>query len=116
VNIPVTERFAVPGLPRSPTIRRGWIDNVPGTYAGNIEVINRNQISPFAHICTGKPEVDDPISGADCGGVRATMKVADNSTLVEDDFNEATYSGARFGFSYLINDDWDVLVSTPARP
>ncbi|HSM68372.1 MAG TPA: TonB-dependent receptor [Xanthomonadales bacterium] len=87
----------------------GWIDNVPGTYAGDIEVINRNQISPFAHLCTGKPEVDDPIGG-NCNGVRATMAVTDNSTLVEDDFNEATYSGARAGLSWLINDDWDLLV------
>ena len=108
VNIPVTEQFAF-RVAAFADHSGGWIDNVPGTYAGDIEVINRNQISPFAHICTGKPEVDDPIGG-DCGGVRATMKVADNSTLVEDDFNEATYSGARFSFSYLINDDWDVLV------
>lgn len=87
----------------------GWIDNVPGTYTGDIEVMNRNQISPAAHICTGNPAVDDPIGG-DCGGVRATMETADNSTLVEDDFNEATYSGARFAASYIFNDAWDVLV------
>ena len=30
--------------------------------------------------------------------------------LVEDDFNVATYSGARFGVSYLINDDWEALL------
>ncbi|MEJ2535097.1 MAG: TonB-dependent receptor plug domain-containing protein, partial [Gammaproteobacteria bacterium] len=87
----------------------GWIDNVPGTYAGDIEVINRNQISGAAHICTGDPAVDDPIGG-NCGGVRATMAVADNSDLVQDDFNEATYTGARVGMSWLINDDWDLLV------
>jgi outer membrane receptor protein involved in Fe transport len=108
VNIPVSDRFAF-RVAAFADHSGGWIDNVPGTYAGDIEVINRNQISPAAHLCTGNPAVDDPIGG-DCGGVRATMAVADNSTLVEDDFNEATYSGARFGFSYLINDDWDVLV------
>ena len=88
----------------------GWIDNVPGTYATNIEVINRNGISPFAHVCTGDPAVDGPISGAACGGVRATVATADNSTLVEKDFNGATYSGARMGLSWLINDNWDFLL------
>lgn len=87
----------------------GFIDNVPGTYAGDIEVINRNQISPFAHLCTGDPAVDDPIGGS-CNGVRATMHEADNSTLVEDDFNDATYSGARLGVSWLIDDNWSVLL------
>ena len=33
-----------------------------------------------------------------------------NSEHVEDNFNDAVYSGARFGLSYIINEDWDVLV------
>lgn len=108
INIPFSDKFAF-RLAAFADQAGGWIDNVPGTYAGDIEVMNRNQISPAAHICTGDPAVDDPIGG-NCNGVRATMAVADNSDLVENNFNEATYSGARFGFSYLINDDWDALV------
>lgn len=95
----------------------GWIDNVPGTYPGDIEVINRNQISSFAHICTGDPAVDvgvngDPTLCVDGNGapLRATMASAENSTLVEDDFNDATYSGGRFGLSWIINEDWDLLI------
>ncbi len=53
--------------------------------------------------------MDDPIGG-NCNGVRATMAVADNSHLVENDYNEATYSGARISMSWLINDDWDFLL------
>lgn len=94
----------------------GWIDNVFGEYPGDIEVMNRNQI--FApHICTGNPADDAAANGGvnpcvDGMGnpVRATMAVAENSTLVEDDYNDATYSGARFGLSWLINDDWDLLL------
>lgn len=108
VNIPLGDRLAF-RLAAFADYAGGWIDNVPGTYAGDIEVINRNQISPYAHVCTGNPAVDDPIGG-NCNGVRATMHVADNSTLVENDFNTATYSGARAGLSWLINDDWDLLV------
>ncbi|MFQ5547196.1 MAG: TonB-dependent receptor plug domain-containing protein, partial [Woeseia sp.] len=109
LNLPLTDKLAF-RIAAFTDKAGGWIDNVPGTYASDIEVINRNAISGSAHICTGDPAVDGPISGTDCGGVRATVAVADNSTLVEQDFNEATYSGARFGFSYLFNDNWDLLV------
>ena len=84
----------------------GWIDNAPGFFTPSIEVLNRNQISSSAAICTGKPDVDN----ANCGGRRATMASADNSQLAEEDFNEAVYAGARFGVSYLINDSWDVVI------
>jgi outer membrane receptor protein involved in Fe transport len=33
-----------------------------------------------------------------------------NDTLVEDDFNDAMYSGVRVGVLHEINDDWDLLV------
>ena len=35
---------------------------------------------------------------------------ANNAGLVEDDFNDAHYAGARFGVKYLINDDWSLLL------
>jgi len=84
----------------------GWIDNVPGLFTPSIEVINRNQISGAAAICTGKADVDN----AACGGRRASVASADNSQLAEEDFNEAVYAGARFGVSYLINDSWDLVI------
>ena len=84
----------------------GWIDNEPGLFRPSIEVINRTQISSAAAICTGKADVDN----AACGGQRASMASADNSQIAEQDFNEATYAGARFGASYLINDSWDLLI------
>lgn len=109
LNMPLSEKLAVRVAAYTDSAG-GWIDNVPGTYTGDIEVMNRNQISSAAHICTGDPAVDGPISGAACGGVRATMDTADNSTLVEDDFNDATYRGARLGASFDITDEWNVLV------
>lgn len=108
INMPLSEKLAVRVAAYTDSAG-GWIDNVPGTYTGDIEVMNRNQISSAAHICTGDPAVDDPIGG-NCGGVRATMQTADNSHLVEDDFNEAVYRGARLGASYDINDEWNLLV------
>lgn len=108
LNMPLTDKFAVRVAAYNDRAG-GWIDNTLGSYTADIEVMNRNQISSAAHICTGNPAVDDPIRGS-CGGVRATMQSADNSHLVEDDFNDASYSGTRVGVSYLINDDWEALI------
>lgn len=107
-NIPITPKLAV-RLTAYTDKAGGWIDNVYGTYSGDIEVMNRNQISSAAHICTGKPSVDDPVGG-NCNGVRATMHVANNSDLVENNYNDATYNGGRLGVSWLINDRVDLLV------
>ncbi|MBT0586906.1 TonB-dependent receptor [Alteromonas oceanisediminis] len=75
----------------------GWIDNVlnvpgEGGYIGSAVVIDR-------------------ISGGVLSDPENTPVVSpENDLLVEDDFNDAVYSGARFGLSYLFNDDWSLLV------
>lgn len=105
INVPLSEKLAARAAIYTDSAG-GWIDNVPGTYDANIEVMNRNQISSAARICTGNEAVDAP----ECGGVRATTASANNSGLAEDDFNDATYRGGRFGLSFDINDDWNLLV------
>ena len=75
----------------------GWIDNI----------LNR----PGEGGYNGSAVVIDRISGGVLADPANTPIVApQNDALVEDDFNDATYSGARFGLAYEINDDWDVLV------
>ena len=76
----------------------GWIDNIlnvpgEGGYIGSAVVINR--ISGGASLAN--PE-NTPVTAPK------------NDALVEDNFNTANYSGARFGLSYIINDEWDLLV------
>jgi len=75
----------------------GWIDNIlnvpgEGGYIGSAEVISR--ISNDALTNPGSVPVISP----------------KNDTLVEDNTNTANYAGTRIGLSYLINDDWDLLV------
>ncbi|MFT5758635.1 MAG: iron complex outermembrane receptor protein [Alteromonadaceae bacterium] len=75
----------------------GWIDNIlnvpgQGGYDGSAVVISR--IS--GGVLTNPESV--PITAPK------------NDALVEDNFNTANYAGARFGLSYLINDEWDLLV------
>merc|ERR1712093_621532 len=89
----------------------GWIDNIEndpgnGGYIGSAVVIDR--------ISSGT--LLDPV-GMDSrreinGYTRSEAAVVSprNSQHVEDNFNDAVYSGARFGLSYIINEDWDFLV------
>jgi len=96
INVPVTDALAVRVAAYNDN-QGGWIDNVPndpanGGFSPSITVINRNDISGF------------PVNP------NTSFEAADNSRFVEEDFNDATYTGGRFTVSYLINEDWDVLV------
>lgn len=75
----------------------GWIDNVlndsdQGGYRGSSVVISRISGGALA----------DPAN--------TPVVVPQNDALVEDDFNDAIYSGVRFGITHEFNRDWDVLV------
>ena len=77
----------------------GWIDNIQndpsnGGYTGSAVVIDR--------ISAGFSKLADPEN--------TPVNIPQNDALVEDDFNTADYSGARFGLSYIINNEWDLLV------
>jgi len=111
LNLPLSDNFAFRVAAFNDSAG-GWIDNVQGSFASDIEVLNRNQINGGKFICTGNPAVDAANESAPgiCAGGRATVAVATNESFVESDFNDATYSGARFGLSYLFNDSWDIVV------
>lgn len=75
----------------------GWIDNIlnkpgEGGYIGSAVVIDRISNGPLS----------DPAN--------TPVVSPENGLLVEDDTNDAIYAGARFGLSYLINNDWSLLV------
>lgn len=75
----------------------GWIDNIlnvpgEGGYNGSAVVISRISGGVLTN-----PE-DVPVTAPR------------NDALTEDNFNTANYAGARFGLSYIINDEWNLLV------
>ncbi|MGB0937520.1 MAG: TonB-dependent receptor [Colwellia sp.] len=77
----------------------GWIDNIlsvpgEGGYIGSAVVVDR--------ISAGWGKLADPEN--------TPIVSPKNDALVEDNFNTANYAGARFGLSYLINDEWELLV------
>ncbi len=77
----------------------GWIDNVPAVFTPSGEVVDRNNSAGFG----------PKLTGAD------SIASARNDALVQDNWNEASYRGARIGFAHAFNDDWDLLVQHTAQ-
>jgi outer membrane receptor protein involved in Fe transport len=96
LNMPVTDDLAFRVAAYSDH-QGGWIDNIAndpgnGGYIGSAVVIDR-------------------ISGGVLANPQNTpVESPNNDNLVQDDFNDATYAGARFSMSYLINNDWKLLL------
>ena len=102
LNVPVTESFAV-RLAAYNDHQGGWIDNKlndpdNGGWNGSGVVIDR---------ISGGGKLPDPAN--------ATIPLPRNDQFVENDFNDATYSGVRVGASFLINDDWDLFLQHTAQ-
>ncbi len=96
-NLPLSEQVAIRVAVYS-DVQGGWIDNVPATYTPSAEVLDRNRLG-FGPLMT------------DAGSV----VTARNDTLVEDDWNDATYRGGRVGASFQLSDDWDLLIQHTAQ-
>ncbi len=96
VNLPLTESVAARIVMYNDD-QGGWIDNVAGRWNPSdqalIDVVNRNQISGSSRIANN-----------------ATVHRSENGSLIEDNWNEATYRGGRIGVSWDINDEWNLLV------
>lgn len=109
LNAPVSDRLALRGVVYVDN-QGGYIDNVRGTVTAQeaarfrpVGAVRDNGL-PVGALRGGFQ------AGADLSGV--DFIAADNATLVEDDFNDAVYSGYRLSGLYEINDDWRVLVAT----
>lgn len=126
LNLPVTDRFALRGVAYVDR-KGGYIDNVRGTRdlresarfreqgtvrANGVPVSLRRagvqSASGIANaIAAGDTSVGERI--ADLSNVN--FIAADNQSLVEDNFNEATYQGARVSALFNLNEDWDLLIA-----
>ena len=107
LNVALTDDLAV-RIAAYHDEQAGWIDNisnlggngnvVPGGFETNdgglVEVLNRNT----ANVSAGFIHPDSP------------FEAAENSALVEEDFNDATYVGGRFSLAYEPTDDFGLLV------
>ena len=94
----------------------GWIDNIEndpgnGGYIGSAVVVDRISGGALAGYGADPAEMDSRrIVNNGITPSTAAVVSPRNSQHVEDDFNDAVYAGARFGLSYHINSDWDLLI------
>ncbi|RBP50664.1 TonB-dependent receptor [Arenicella xantha] len=112
LNLPITEQFTLRGVVYRDD-QGGYIDNV----AGNLNLTESARFRPQGTVrANGVPVSADRAgfqSTADLSGVQFIN--ADNSALVEEDFNDTTYTGGRLTALVDINDEWSVLLSQSAQ-
>ena len=110
INLALTDSLATRIVVYSDT-QGGWVDNIPATFTPSGEVIDRNNVAGYGPSATLRSPASrrDGLPGAD------SLETARNDALVQDDWNEASYRGARIGVSYDINDDWNALVQHTAQ-
>jgi len=100
-NLPITDSTAIRVAAYNDS-QGGWIDNIAndpnnGGYKGSAVVIDR-------------------ISGGVLADPQNTPITAPkNDSLVQDNVNDAVYSGARFSLDQIINDDWHFLLQHTAQ-
>jgi len=118
-NLPVYDKITLRGVVYSDD-KGGYIDNVHGTRT--VEESARFRKEGFvrsngvavsgarAGFQAGAGYADADGNGySDMPGV--TFLAADNTALVEDDFNTSKYTGARLSALISLSDDWNLLLS-----
>ncbi|MEE2930417.1 MAG: TonB-dependent receptor [Pseudomonadota bacterium] len=108
LNVPITDKFALRGVVYNDR-QGGYIDNVGGT----VTAAESARFRPAGTVRDNGLVVSAGRAGfqagADLSGV--TFIPANNSSLVENNFNDTVYSGFRLSGTYEFNSDWSLLVS-----
>lgn len=107
LNLPVSDQFALRGVVYSDT-QGGYIDNVPGTRDGSASARYRPEGTVRANGVPVSARRAGFQAGADLSNINFIQ--ANNSDLVEEDFNDTTYSGFRLSGLYEFNPDWRLTV------
>ena len=111
LNIPLSDNFAIRGVVFTDE-KGGYIDNVAGTRTA----AESARFRPGSTIRSNGTEVGFRggfQAGADLG--RVNFLEANNSAMVEDDFNDTTYSGGRIAAQWDINDNWRISAGAMAQ-
>ena len=108
LNLPISDTFALRGVFYSDT-QGGYLDNVAGTRDASESARFRAEGTVRANGVPVTAQRAGFQSTADLSAVNFIS--ADNSALIEEDFNEATYTGGRLSARWDISDRWSLLVS-----
>ena len=108
LNVPVSDRVTVRGVVYRDN-QGGYIDNV----AGRLNVSESARFRAAGTVrANGVPVSSDRAgfqANADLSGV--TFIDADNANLIEDNFNETTYTGGRISALIDVSDEWSLLLT-----
>jgi outer membrane receptor protein involved in Fe transport len=116
INLPIIDnKLAIRAVMFSDS-QGGYIDNKEGTFTADPTV---NPVLPSTSGVTFVPAGGSPTAHQFADGTFAVpgqvypvqYSSKSNAQLAEDNFNDAHYQGARVSAKYLINDDWDLIVS-----
>ena len=109
LNLPLIEGKLAGRIAMYNDNQGGYIDNVEGDFTAN-SAINPAFPGNTVFFEEGTVFANGDVVGP--GGVTVPVRkeTANNGRLVEDDFNDATYSGVRFGLKYNIDDNWQALL------
>ena len=108
INVPVTEKLAVRGVVYTDK-QGGYIDNVNGTRSARDSARFRPAGTMRANGVPVSPRREGFQASDDLSGVE--FLPADNSALVEEDFNDTNYAGFRLSGRYEFSPDWMLDVS-----
>ncbi|NCP24340.1 MAG: TonB-dependent receptor [Erythrobacter sp.] len=108
LNVPVTDSLALRGVVYLDD-QGGYIDNVAGTRT----VRESARFRPAGTVRANGVPVDPLRAGFQAGSdlSNVTFVEANNSGLVEDDFNDTLYSGFRATALYEISPDWQLTLA-----
>ena len=112
LNIPLSDNFAIRGVVYTDE-KGGYIDNVAGTRS----ITESARFRPAGTVRSNGTAVRDYRGGFQAGAdfTNVTMTDANNAALVEDDFNDTSYSGGRISAQWDINDNWRVSAGVMAQ-
>ena len=106
INIPVIEGKLAVRATMFADRQGGYIDNVPGTF--QMPLVGRNADGTTAFCLPGAPAA--ACGAANAARPAATRPAIDNATFAENDFNSATYAGARVSVKWEVAPGWTVNV------
>ncbi|MEY3017532.1 MAG: hypothetical protein RL336_667, partial [Pseudomonadota bacterium] len=107
-NLPVSESVALRAVAYRDH-KGGYIDNVHGTRDASESARFRAAGTVRANGVAVSSTREGFQAGADLS--RVNFLSADNADLVEDNFNDSTYVGARLGLSIDLNPQWNLLLT-----
>ncbi len=120
VNLPIVKDKLAVRVAVYADQQGGYIDNVAGTYQmpwnpggpGQLPTSNPLLVNQAIQSCVGVENCVATATGTTGGFKVPLRKSINNNAFIEDNYNDATYTGGRASALYQITDDWSLEAMT----